>query len=129
MRGSPLTKAYGPSDLSLIFWKLRTTRDTPTRRSLQRRARLALAQVESLTDSERHEVAVVWARRNVGQIDSPALRKLHTRTGGPIDGEFKPAKQFTRRATGKKKPGHARPDAANDAHFNLAQLSLVFFGT
>lgn len=126
MRGSPLSKAYGPNDLSLIFWKLRTTRDKPTRRSLQRRARIALSGVPLLTPSERHEVLCVWSSRDLDRIDSPALRKLLGRTTGPMEHETIPAKRYTRKSTRVKKPGHSRPDAANDDHFTLHQLSLVF---
>lgn len=131
MRGTSLTPVYGPGDLSLIFFKIRTTRDRSTRRSLQRRARIALAQVTGLTDAERHEIASVWAQRDLTNIDSPALRKLLGDRRAAHDWETIPAKRFTRRSTDVKKPGRTRRDAANDAQFTSQglQLSLVFYGT
>ena len=122
MRGAPLSPKYGPTDLSLIFFKLRTTRDRATRRSLQRRARLALNQVPTLTPAERHEVCAVWSRRDMGNIDSPAMRKL-LKQDGPHDWQTVPVKRYTRMAM--KKPGKPRLDAANDPLFSL-QLCLIF---
>lgn len=63
-------------DLHLIFWHIRAARDDSTRRSWQRRARLALASRDDLTPAERIEIAAVWARPDCDRYDSPALRKI-----------------------------------------------------
>lgn len=73
MRGKELTRPT--DDLSYIFFKIRETRDTRTRRSWQRRARLALAKRSDLTPQERHEICSVWSRSDCQHIDSPALSK------------------------------------------------------
>ena len=70
------TRTTKTDDLAFIFFKIRETRCIKTRRSWQRRARLSLAKREDLTPAERHEVCAVWSKRNVHQIDSPALSKL-----------------------------------------------------
>ena len=129
MRGKARTPQTKADDLAYIFFKIRTCRDTATRRSWQRRARESLAKVAHLTDAERHEVASVWSQPNVEQIDSAAMRKLQGRADGPNEWETIPAKRFTRRATGAKKPGITRhPEAANDSVFNDHQHAF-FFGT
>lgn len=71
-------RSYSKPDqpLSTIFYRIREARDKATRRSWQRRARLALAKVPGLTDAERHEIAAVWSRPDSMRYDSPALRKL-----------------------------------------------------
>lgn len=73
MRGKERTRPT--DDLSYIFFKIRETRDDKTRRSWQRRARLALAKRTDLTPAERHEVCAVWSRSDCQHIDSPALSK------------------------------------------------------
>lgn len=75
MRGKALTPKLDL--LSEIFWRIRTSHNPNLRRSLMRRARLALAsQLPDLTDSQRHEIICVWSRRDVSHIDSPALAAL-----------------------------------------------------
>ena len=121
MRGVSLSQAYGPDELALIFFKIRTTRDRATRRSLQRRARIALSLIPGLTDAERHEVAAVWSQRDQSNIDSPAIRKLQGDERKAYDWETIAAKRYTRRATGVKKPGIPRLGtvAANDATYQF----------
>lgn len=129
MRGKALTKAT--DDLSLIFFKIRTTRDPKTRRSWQRRARVALAKLDFLTDAERHEIACVWSHKDGIYIDSPALRKLLKMP--KLESQTRPAKAYTRRrfdldaqTTGAKKPaisGLSVP-AANDAIYDLSRSTF-----
>lgn len=129
VRGKARTPQVKADDLAYIFFNIRTSRDTATRRSWQRRAREALAKVAHLTDAERHEVAAVWSKPNCNHIDSPALRKLQGRTDGAHEWETVSAKRFTRRATGAKKPGITRhAEASNDGAFNCLQL-VFSFGT
>lgn len=132
MRGKALTPAYQASELSLIFFKIRATRDKLHRRSLMRRARLALAARTDLTPAEQHEVMTVWSRADVQHIDSPALRKLLRLPGTQArEWEVQPAQQHRRAsfdADGQrlgrvKKPGHARLDfgpSANDDGVSFA---------
>ena len=139
MRGKAHTPKFKSDDLALIFYKIRAARDTPTRRSLMRRARIALAQRTDLTDAERHEVMAVWSKRDTTNVDSPAMRKLRGDTRPAHDWETTPAKRFTRKATGTKKPGTSRlfSEASNDpayavigpsrdTHRVLACLRTVF---
>ena len=74
MQGKP--RSVKSDDLPYIFFQIRATRCPKTRRSWQRRARLALAKRLDLTPSERHEICSVWSRSNAAQIDSPAMSKL-----------------------------------------------------
>ena len=123
MRGKALTPST--IELPLIFFKIRTTRNTRERRSLQRRARIRLNQIDDLTADERHEIACVWSQPNCNQIDSPALRKYQRRTDGPAPWETIPSRQYTRKPTGVKKPGITRfSEAANDGSFSRSQLFL-----
>lgn len=121
MQGKERTR---PSlDLGHIFYNIRTIRCIKTRRSWQRRARLALAQRLDLTPAERHEIMCVWSLHDSHTVRSPALAKL---LGSTINAEYQ-HKQPTLRAAfdaqgqkpaGAKKPGLARLDfgyAANDA--------------
>lgn len=120
MRGKSRTPTFKTDDLALIFYKIRASRDTPTRRSLMRRARLALAHRTDLTEAERHEVMSVWSKRDVSNVDSPAMRKLRGDTRPAHDWETVPARSLTRRKYGSatKNPGFSRlVEAANDATF------------
>lgn len=83
-------------DLSLIFWHIRAARDAKTRRSWQRRARLALEKNTTLTPEERHEIAVTWSRADVSEIDSPALRKLSGKQKAAHEWQKTPARQHMR---------------------------------
>lgn len=91
------TRSVRTNDLHYIFFKIRETRCPKTRRSWQRRARLALAQREDLTPSERHEIACTWSQRNAHQIDSLAMSKLHGKNHAPRPEQIIEAKRFTRR--------------------------------
>lgn len=84
-------------DLSFIFFKIRETRCSKTRRSWQRRARLALAKRDDITAAEKHEVCSVWARSNAQQIDSPAMSKLRGVDHRPQPHQTISAKSCTRR--------------------------------
>lgn len=129
MRGKARTPKLKADSLAYIFFKIRESRDRNTRRSWQRRARAALDLLAHLTPAERHEVACVWSQHDASRIDSPAMRKLQGRTGDKLESEAIPAKRYTRRATGTKKPGITRQiEAANDAAFNCLQL-VFSFGT
>ncbi len=120
MRGKSLTPDN--SNLSFIFYKIRTTRaGTPLRRSWQRRARIALAKLDWLTPAERHEIACIWSRQDCQRYNSPALRKYMETTHGkpsfiveaqkPVrpclrasftaSGQVKPRKTSTCRSLGK----------------------------
>jgi len=119
--------------LPMIFYKIRAARTQSTRRSWQRRARLSLAQIPTLTDADRHEIMVVWSHPASHRINSPAMYKL---TGRPPlhDADIDAATLYRARfdATGNtiphksadaKKPGLARPfayctTAANDSIFS-----------
>ncbi|MBS0316672.1 MAG: hypothetical protein JSR49_06060 [Proteobacteria bacterium] len=125
-------------DLATIFFHIRTERDAKTRRSWQRRARIALAAVPGLTDAERHEIIAVWSRLDCSRIDSPAMRKLLG--SGPVAPDYAtiPAKSVmsarfdadgkaTRRRRRPGLPGLAalHADAANDAPPRVVRLRLV----
>lgn len=114
-----LSRTPDTLDLNLIFFKIRETRDLKTRRSWQRRARIALALRDDLSHSERHEICAVWSQRNVHQIDSPALSKLHGKAHAPRPEQTISAKSFTRRPTGVKKPSNRGLVAANDDFFSV----------
>jgi hypothetical protein len=114
-----LSRSTNTFDLNLIFFKIRETRDLKTRRSWQRRARLALALRDDLSPAERHEICSVWSQRNVHQIDSPALSKLHGKAHAPRPEQTISAKSFTRRSTGVKKPSIRGLIAANDDVFSV----------
>lgn len=126
MRGKPNTPNFKADDLALIFYKIRAARDTPTRRSLMRRARMALALRTDMTDSERHEVMCVWSKRDMSNVDSPALRKLFGHARDAHDWETVPARRHTRRSfvPPTKKPGRTRlfSDAANDATYGHSYI-------
>lgn len=138
-----LSHSQRESDLSLIFFKIRTSRTTPARRSWQRRARLALNQIAILTDAEKHEIMVAWSHPNCHRVNSPALEKL---TGRPslhdadIDARtlYRAAfdangQQITRQSADAKKPGLARRfdygPAANDAIFSPGPCKANHPGT
>ena len=84
-------------DLNLIFFKIRETRCPKTRRSWQRRARIALAQRSDLTAAEQHEICSVWSRSNVAEIDSPAMSKLSNKEHRPQPHQTISARSCTRR--------------------------------
>ena len=84
-------------DLAFIFFKIRETRDDKTRRSWQRRARLALAKRDDLTAAERHEVCAVWSRFNCDRVNSPAMSKCRGVAHAPRDYQTITAKSCTRR--------------------------------
>jgi hypothetical protein len=115
-----LSRTPNTFDLNLIFFKIRETRDPKTRRSWQRRARLALAQRDDLTPTERHEISAVWSQHNAHQIDSPAMSKLLGKPHQPQPHQTISAKSCTRRplGTGVKKPSVRGLVAANDDVFN-----------
>lgn len=95
MQGKP--RSIKSDDLPYIFFQIRATRCPKTRRSWQRRARIALAQRTDLTPAERHEVCSVWSRSNCTQIDSPALSKLFNREHRPQPHQTVTARSCTRR--------------------------------
>lgn len=84
-------------DLPYIFFKIRETRCAKTRRSWQRRARLALAKREDLTPAERHEICCVWGKSGSHLIDSPAMSKLHGHEHRPQPHQTISARSCTRR--------------------------------
>lgn len=84
-------------DLNLIFFKIRETRCPKTRRSWQRRARIALAQRNDLTAAEKHEICSVWSRSNAAEIDSPAMSKLSNKEHHPQPHHTISARSCTRR--------------------------------
>lgn len=110
------TRSVRTNDLNYIFFKIRETRCPKTRRSWQRRARLALAQLEDLTPSERHEIACTWSQLNAHQIDSPALSKLHGKTHAPSREQTIKASSLYRRSFDVKKPTYIGL-ASNEDHF------------
>lgn len=93
MQGKELTRPG--KDLAYIFFKIRAYRDKATRRSWQRRARLALADRTDLTPAERHEIMCVWSRSDCHLIDSPAMSKLLQRPHIQFEGTT-PAVRVTR---------------------------------
>lgn len=95
MQGKP--RSQKSEDLPYIFFKIRESRCTKTRRSWQRRARLALAKRVDLTEAERHEICCVWSKSNVGQIDSPAMSKLQGKEHRPQPHQTISARSCTRR--------------------------------
>lgn len=95
MQGKPRSKKS--DDLPYIFFKIRTTRCPKTRRSWQRRARLALAKHDDLTPSEQHEICSVWSKSNVDRIDSPAMSKLFKQEHCPQPHQTISARSCTRR--------------------------------
>jgi hypothetical protein len=101
MQGKP--RSIKTVDLPLIFFKIRSTRCPKTRRSWQRRARLALAKLPSLTPSEQHEIICVWSRPECNQIDSAALRK-YTGSSYKLPEQTISARSCTRRRFDVKKP-------------------------
>lgn len=124
------------ASLSYIFFKIRSTRDTPTRRSWQRRARLALDALDYLTPAERHEISACWSKSDVTRINSPALRKLFSRKDDGSDWETIPAKKMMRAAfdaDGQKIPRTKKPGLATRLDYGPAanepwpvlQLSLI----
>jgi hypothetical protein len=121
MRGKELTRPT--NDLGLIFWHIRTTRNTNARRSWQRRARLVLAKRLDLTDKDRHEIMCTWSRGDSHMMASEAMAKL---LNNPINSNYqhKPPTLRARfeaggqKPTATKKPEQIRldyGDAANDA--------------
>lgn len=126
------------ADLATIFFHIRTERDAKTRRSWQRRARIALAAVPGLTDAERHEICAVWSRLDCSRIDSPAMRKLLGH--GPAAPEYAtiPARSVMsarfdadgkairrKRRRGLSGLAALYADAANDAPPRAVRLFLV----
>ena len=96
MQGKPRTAAG--HDLAFIFFKIRETRDAKTRRSWQRRARLALAQRPDLSPAERHEICAVWSRMDCHRVNSPAMSKLQGKAHAPSDYQTITAISCTRRS-------------------------------
>ena len=119
MQGKDRTRPT--NDLGLIFYQIRTTRDKATRKSWQRRARLALAAIDTLTPAERHEIMCVWSTQECHLTNSPALNKLLGRESKP---EFSPRApvlraSYTNDGQTKKKPAISRLmhiEAANDSN-------------
>ena len=70
--------APAAAPLPLCFWQLRVLpKYSPLWRSYQRLARAKLrTEHPDLTDAERHEIMVVWSRRDCHLYRSPALNKL-----------------------------------------------------
>lgn len=97
-RTTAMSNALTPAtlDLPLIFWHIRAARDDSTRRSWQRRARLALASREDLTPAERIEIAAVWSRPDCDRYDSPALRKITGQKAALPEYQRIPARQAIR---------------------------------
>jgi hypothetical protein len=85
-------------DLSFIFFKIRETRCPKTRRSWQRRARIALAKREDLTPADQHEICSVWSKSNCHLIDSPAMSKLKGIEHRPRAEQTISARSCTRRS-------------------------------
>ena len=112
MQGKPRTRAT--VDLSFIFFKIRETRDTATRRSWTRRARLALVQRDDLTPAERHEVMCVWSRSNSHRIDSPAMSKVFNIEHRPQPHQTISARSLCRRRFDVKKPAFSGLSANDD---------------
>ncbi|WP_367846258.1 hypothetical protein [Rhodoferax sp. WC2427] len=130
-------------DLSYIFYNLRTVRDAKTRRSWQRRARIALDLLDFLTPAERHEITCVWSKQDCDKYDSPAMNKLQARLRGKPtptrsrhDWEYKPASSAIRAgfdAHGQKIPRTKKPGLVTRLDFGPAanepwpvlQLSLI----
>lgn len=95
MQGKP--RSQKSDDLPYIFFKIRESRCPKTRRSWQRRARIALASRADLTEAERHEICCVWSKSNAGQIDSPAMSKLQGKEHRPQPHQTISARSCTRR--------------------------------
>jgi hypothetical protein len=119
MQGKDRTRPT--NDLGMIFWYIRTTRDTATRRSWQRRARLALAAIEWLTNAERHEIMCVWSSEQSHLTNSPALNKLLGRDQKSEYATRTPTLRasYTEDGQTKKKPSIRRlmnMEAANDSN-------------
>lgn len=112
------SRSFNTLDLSFIFFKIRETRCSKTRRSWQRRARLALAQRDDLTPAERHEICSVWSKPNVNQIDSPAMSKLQGKEHRPQPHQTITAKSCTRRlfeAPSARRCSAARTNPASES--------------
>jgi hypothetical protein len=107
------------ADTSYIFYKIRESRCPKTRRSWQRRARIALELREDLTPAERHEICCVWSKSNVGQIDSPAMSKYFKQEHKAQPHRTISAKSCTRRSFEGRKKSPEKPSlfAANDPVF------------
>lgn len=119
-KGKP--RSFSTFDLSFIFFKIRETRCPNTRRSWMRRARIALAKLENLTDQDRHEIICVWSRSNACQIASEAMQKVLPRLPQHDDRKTLKSRCFLRQrfdANGSriKKPS-MRGLAVNDPIFN-----------
>lgn len=118
MQGKERTRPT--DDLFYIFFNIRATRDPKTRRSWQRRARIALSKRLDLSPAERHEVCAVWSKSDCHLIDSPALSKCLGRAHIRFDGT-RPASTVLRKHfdTDNKKPALGGFDgvAANDDFF------------
>lgn len=117
------SRSVKSDDLTYIFFQIRATRCPKTRRSWQRRARLALAKRDDLTPAEQHEICAVWSKSNVNLIDSPAMSKLQGKAHRPQPYQTISARSCTRRryALDVKKPsfrGLAGLAPCNDAIFN-----------
>ena len=95
MQGKPRTAAG--HELAFIFFKIRETRCIKTRRSWQRRARLALVQRPDLSPSERHEICAVWSRMDCHRVNSPAMSKLQGKSHAPSVCQTITARSCTRR--------------------------------
>lgn len=114
-------------DLSMIFFKIRESRCMKTRRSWMRRARIALAKLENLTDQDRHEIICVWSRSNASQIASEAMKKVLPRLPHHLEGKTLKSGCFLRQrfdhdGSRIKKPS-LRGLAANDPIFNADYIA------
>lgn len=126
-KGKPLS--FRTFDLSLIFFKIRESRCTSTRRSWMRRARIALAKLENLTDKDRHEIICVWSRNDTHQIASESLKKVLPRL--PHNDTLKTdlssryyRRRFNHDGSAIKKPALSG-FAANDAVFTLNDCGMA----
>lgn len=114
------------NDLGLIFFHIRTTRCTKTRRSWQRRARIALSNLKHLSEKDKHEIMCTWSRDDCHMVNSESMHKLlkpsaiyHTKSQNAHRTPTLRAKfdRHGQRVSGTKKPEKIRldfGDAAND---------------
>jgi hypothetical protein len=114
------SRSVNTLDLSFIFFKIRETRCSKTRRSWQRRARLALAKRTDLTPAEKHEICSVWSKMNVQQINSPAMSKLRGVDHAPRPDQTISARSCTRRSFNAP-ARHCSDDRTNPALENAPQ--------
>lgn len=135
------SRSVKSDDLAYIFFKIRATRCPKTRRSWQRRARIALAKLDEFTPEERHEICCVWANLNASRIDSPAMSKLFKKEHQPQPHQTISARSCTRKRFNAPERHYSaartnpaleiaprRPESCKPVHALFLPLKLHFQG-